>query len=59
MYVKALGCGLNAARVALCIVLVLLSKANYESTQEMGLDASGNSNGEREQFISDSVVRTL
>ena len=48
MYVKALGCRLNAARIALHIVLVLLSKANYESTQEMGLDASGNSNSERE-----------
>ena len=35
--------------VARRIVLVLLSEAIYEGTQETGLDASGDSNSEREQ----------
>ena len=46
-YVKALGCRPNACCIAQHVV-VLLSEANYESTQEMGLDGSDDSNSERE-----------
>ena len=48
-YVKTLGCRPNACCVAQHVVWVLLSEANYESTQETGLDASDDSNSEREQ----------